>query len=76
MNGRHQRHEAKVSALFVDPAGIYSTMPQVDVWGEDRDARKYTGTNPVVAHPPCQRWGMLANAAYGRYKTTRVVARK
>lgn len=47
-----------VSALFVDRRGVYSTLG-VDCWGIDRDARLYPGSNPVVAHPPCQRWGTL-----------------
>lgn len=45
-----------IAALYVDPQGIYN-IPGVDLWGEVRDARNYHGPYPVVAHPPCQRWG-------------------
>lgn len=47
----------KISALFVEPDGVYSSLPFVDLWDESRDARRYSGPFPVVAHPPCQRWG-------------------
>ena len=48
-----------ISALYVDPLGPYSKIKNVDLWGLDRDARTYEGPNPVVAHPPCQRWGKM-----------------
>lgn len=46
-----------IAALYVEPDGAYYGLPGVDPWDEARDARKYTGPHPVVAHPPCQRWG-------------------
>lgn len=46
-----------VAALYVEPNGCYVGVPGVDPWDEARDARKYRGRHPVVAHPPCQRWG-------------------
>ncbi len=46
-----------VAALFVEPAGVYSGREGVVLWGVEQDARTYPGPHPVVAHPPCQRWG-------------------
>ncbi|CAB4139637.1 hypothetical protein UFOVP347_49 [uncultured Caudovirales phage] len=46
-----------IAALYVEPQGSYINAPGVDPWDEARDARAYRGPHPVVAHPPCQRWG-------------------
>lgn len=46
-----------ISALYVEEDGCYFGAYGVEPWGEARDARLYTGPHPVVAHPPCQRWG-------------------
>lgn len=46
-----------VAALYVETGGCYFGVPDVDPWDAKRDARRYAGPNPVVAHPPCERWG-------------------
>lgn len=47
----------KTAALYVAKDGPYFGLPNVDAWDEARDARNYKGPFPVVAHPPCERWG-------------------
>lgn len=46
-----------IAALYVQTGGAYYGLPDVDPWDAERDARLYNGPHPVVAHPPCQRWG-------------------
>lgn len=48
-----------IAALYVQKGGSYYGLDGVDPWDEKRDAREYNGPWPVVAHPPCQRWGKL-----------------
>ena len=48
-----------IAALYVETNGVYFGLVDVDPWDEARDARCYAGPNPVVAHPPCQRWGRM-----------------
>lgn len=52
-----------ISALFVETNGVYFNAPEVDPWDVARDARAYTGPYPVIAHPPCQRWGQYWHGA-------------
>lgn len=52
-----------VAALFVEFEGAYYGLPGVEPWDVTRDARRYTGHAPVVAHPPCQRWGKYWHGA-------------
>jgi hypothetical protein len=49
-----------IAALYVRRNGHYFGVDGVDPWDEARDARLYTGPWPVVAHPPCQRWGKMS----------------
>jgi len=46
-----------IAALYVQKGGCYYGLTDVDPWDQDRDARLYAGPHPVVAHPPCERWG-------------------
>lgn len=56
-----------IAALFVHKNGTYFGLPNVDPWDEARDARKYPGPHPVVAHPPCSRWCRLAGLVEKRW---------
>ena len=49
--------EGVIAALFVERDGVYAGRDEVDCWDVTRDARRYDGPHPVVAHPPCERWG-------------------
>ena len=58
----------QVEALFVDPCGPYpGLVGAAHCWDIERDARRYTGPWPVVAHPPCKRWTNFAALNYKRY---------
>lgn len=57
-----------IAALFVETGGVYFGLDEVDPWDKDRDARKYTGPYPVVAHPPCHLWVNLAAVNWKRYQ--------
>lgn len=46
-----------IAALYVETDGTYFNQAGIDPWDEKRDARLYKGDYPVIAHPPCQRWG-------------------
>lgn len=46
-----------IAALYIEHGGVYYNLPDVDPWDCARDARNYDGPYPVVAHPPCERWG-------------------
>lgn len=65
---------AIIAALYVQErgTGAYVGLPDVDPWGITRDARRYAGPYPVVAHPPCERWGRYSTGGpshHGKFKT-------
>lgn len=56
-----------IAALYVQANGCYVGLPGVEPWDEARDARRYPGPWPVVAHPPCARWCRLAGLVEARW---------
>lgn len=57
-------------ALYVAPDGPYPALLGAEFcWTEDRDARTYNLTRPVIAHPPCSSWGRMARVNHSRWGT-------
>lgn len=56
-----------VAVLFARADSVYKEIPGVDVWDIERDARKWLGNCPVIAHPPCRAWGQLRALANPRH---------
>jgi hypothetical protein len=55
-----------VAVLFARADSIYKELPGTDVWDAERDALRWAGGAPVVAHPPCRAWGRLRKFAKPR----------
>lgn len=47
------------AVLFARADSVYKTIPGLDVYDAERDARTFSGRSPVIAHPPCRSWGRL-----------------
>ncbi len=56
----------QIAVLFARADSNYKQLPGCDVWDAERDARKWPGGCPVVAHPPCRAWGRLRHFANPR----------
>jgi hypothetical protein len=48
-----------ISVLCALPDSVYYQMG-LDVWDIQRDAYFFTGSNPVIVHPPCAQWSRLS----------------
>jgi hypothetical protein len=62
-----QQAQSRVAVLFARADSVYKTLPGVDVYDMERDARTYDGPWPVVAHPPCTRWSLINGVVLSRY---------
>jgi len=45
-----------VTILCAARKSVYKSLPHVDVYDKQRDARTWPGGTPIVAHPPCRAW--------------------
>jgi len=53
------------AVLFARVDSNYKDFP-CDVWDIERDALRWPGGCPIVAHPPCRAWGRLRTFAKPR----------
>lgn len=61
-----------IAALYVQTGGSYANLEGITPYDEADDARMYMGPSPVVAHPPCQRWGKMWKGQPGNIKRGKV----
>jgi len=52
-----------IAVLFAKHGSIYHEVSGCDVWDKSRDALRWGGGLPVVAHPPCRAWASLRHCA-------------
>jgi len=55
----------KITVLFVRKDSIYKEL-ETDCWDIEKDARKWTGGEAAIYHPPCRAWGQLSHFAKPR----------
>lgn len=51
-----------ISVLYTQKNSIYNQL-KTDNWNKTRDATKWPGGNPIIAHPPCRAWGNYKHKA-------------
>ena len=59
VNSQSAGDSSQLSLELSQSAGIGSQIVEVDLWDKRRNAFKFVGGFPVVAHPPCRLWGSL-----------------
>jgi hypothetical protein len=52
-----------ISVLCIAKNSNYKLIEGLDLWDIERDAYNYSGSNRVIAHPPCQQWSRLKSFA-------------
>ena len=55
-----------VAVLCTRRRSVYLDLANTDCYDVKRDALTFSGSSPVVAHPPCRAWGRLRSFALPR----------
>ncbi len=55
-----------IPVLFCRSDSAYKNDTRFDAWDAQRDALKWQGGSPLIAHPPCRAWGQLSHMANPR----------
>ena len=45
--------------LCAAPQSYYWSIPGLQIYDRQRDARSFQGSQPVIAHAPCAQWSKL-----------------
>lgn len=53
----------KIAVLCTTKNSLYATLPNLELFDKSRDARNFTGSMPVIAHPPCRSFGRFKRFA-------------
>lgn len=56
-----------IAALFIANPDCYIGLPNIDPWDRARDARRYDGDYPIIAHPPCHLWTRFTHVNFARW---------
>ncbi|UOX33224.1 hypothetical protein LXD69_14400 [Flavobacterium sediminilitoris] len=48
-----------IPVLFVHPKSNYNKFPFFDCYDEKRNSLTYSGSKPVICHPPCRKFSRL-----------------
>lgn len=49
----------KVAVLCAHDQSTYYSIPGAEVWNRKKDAFLFSGSLPVIAHPPCAQWSKM-----------------
>jgi len=50
-----------VAVLCCAKNSVYKKIPGIDCYDISRDCRTFTGSYPVIAHPPCRSWSAFTS---------------